>query len=221
MSYHDKQLSLSLFIHIYIYTYIYKYIYIYIHIYIYLCICTWFALSSLYLCFTSFSCPIWWYTWDLDSSYTVSDTIDVSNYITFFDHIMCIYALVTEYFLNPSWYHPSFDTKKSGSVFFVDRQNLLQDMPPSFAFLGVRRRWILTRENWSDLKMAISKVAFSNAWMILWWELMMILILVFQEIIFLMSCYFLWLFPNVFWPWWRNHMSLLMSLLISFLGFMM
>ena len=68
-------------------------------------------------------------------------------------------------------------------------------------------------------QMAISKVAFSNAWMILWWELMMILILVFQEIIFLMSCYFLWLFPNVFWPWWRNHMSLLMSLLISFLGF--
>lgn len=66
-------------------------------------------------------------------------------YLVFLLIISCIYTyiylyyiFVAEYFLNPSWYHLYFNTNNSGSVFFVDRQNLLQDMPPSFAFLGVR-----------------------------------------------------------------------------------
>lgn len=126
---------------------------------------------ALHLCFTSLSCPKWWYTWDLDSSYTISDTLDVSNYDTSYfcwsyhayirTFIYIIYLL-----LNTSWIHHGIisiliPTTPDPFFLWIARICFKTCLHPlrSLAY-GVR--WIPT-ERLEDLKMAISNVLFLNA----------------------------------------------------------
>ena len=95
--------------------------------------------------------------------------------------------------------------------FFVDRQNLLQDMPPSFAFLGVRRR-VNPDERLEDLKMAISNVLF---WMLGWfcgenWWWFPWFFLGSCFLIFLLICFSLTFFDHC-----CHHISLLDDIIVD------